>query len=57
MNSACNSSRQVGGRYEVVVTNTSGFYRYRLGDIVEVVGFFYQVPLIDFLFRSVHVQK
>ena len=37
--------------YEIVITNSSGFYRYRLGDIVEVVGFFNQVPLIDFLFR------
>lgn len=53
---------EVGGQYEVVVTNVSGLYRYRLGDVVEVVGFFNQIPLIDFLFRAgqmlnVHAEK
>ncbi|XP_043245761.1 jasmonoyl--L-amino acid synthetase JAR4-like [Amphibalanus amphitrite] len=43
---------EVGKMYEIIITNVSGFYRYRLGDIVEVVGFFNQIPLVDFMFRN-----
>ncbi|XP_037087497.1 jasmonoyl--L-amino acid synthetase JAR1-like [Pollicipes pollicipes] len=38
--------------YEVIITNSSGFYRFRLGDVVRVVGFYQQAPQIEFLFRS-----
>ena len=27
---------EVGQRYEVALTTTSGFYRYRMGDVIEV---------------------
>ncbi|KAG6331510.1 hypothetical protein ID866_7580 [Astraeus odoratus] len=30
---------EVGKRYEVILTTRDGFWRFRLGDIVEVVGF------------------
>ncbi|EIW81168.1 hypothetical protein CONPUDRAFT_82204 [Coniophora puteana RWD-64-598 SS2] len=30
---------QVGKKYEVILTTRDGFWRYRLGDVVEVVGF------------------
>ena len=40
-----------GESYEVVVTNCSGFYRYRLGDIVKVVDYYYESPVIEFLYR------
>jgi len=33
------------------VTNYSGFYRYDIGDVVEVVGFYEQAPLITFRHR------
>jgi GH3 auxin-responsive promoter len=42
---------QEGEHYEVVLTNRSGFYRYRLGDMVKVVGRLHQTPVIEFLFR------
>ncbi len=42
---------QVGGTYELVVTNHAGLYRYRLGDVVRVVGFHGQAPIIEFLYR------
>jgi hypothetical protein len=42
---------QVGQYYRIVVTNYSGFYRYDIGDVVEVVGFFHQTPLISFRHR------
>jgi len=41
-----------GGRYSVVLTTGGGLYRYRLGDIVEVVGFENRCPLLVFHGRS-----
>ncbi|XP_038635131.1 GH3 domain-containing protein isoform X2 [Scyliorhinus canicula] len=37
--------------YELIVTNTSGLYRYRMGDIVKVVGFHNQCPVVEFKCR------
>jgi acyl-CoA synthetase (AMP-forming)/AMP-acid ligase II len=42
---------KVGDRYRILVTSYSGFYRYDIGDVVEVVGFFEQTPLIVFRHR------
>lgn len=42
---------EVGKEYEVVLTNISGLYRYRLGDLVRVAGFKNQCPTIEFLCR------
>ncbi|MGF1512105.1 MAG: GH3 auxin-responsive promoter family protein [Elainellaceae cyanobacterium] len=39
----------VGDRYRIVVTNYSGFYRYDLGDVVEIEGFCGLAP--RFVFR------
>jgi hypothetical protein len=41
----------VGDRYRVLVTSYSGFYRYDIGDVVEVVGFYNEAPLIVFRHR------
>jgi len=41
----------VSERYEVVVTTAAGLYRYRLGDVVEVVGHHEKLPVIEFLYR------
>ncbi len=38
-----------GRRYSVVITTGGGLYRYRLRDVIEVVGFFRQCPLIRFV--------
>ncbi len=38
-----------GKRYKIIITNTSGLYRYDINDIIEVVGFYNQVPLFRFL--------
>jgi hypothetical protein len=40
-----------GQRYRILVTNYSGFYRYDIGDVVEVLGFYNQAPLIVFRHR------
>lgn len=42
---------EAGDAYEMVVTNFSGLYRYRMGDVVEVTGFFGKSPVLRFLFR------
>ena len=40
-----------GEHYRVLMTNYSGFYRYDIGDVVEVLGFYEQAPLIVFRYR------
>ncbi|XP_076957472.1 jasmonoyl--L-amino acid synthetase JAR4-like [Bidens hawaiensis] len=42
---------EVGQEYEVVVTNFAGLYRYRLGDVVKVVGFHNSTPELQFVCR------
>ena len=46
------SGVQVGNMYEVVVTTFRGLYRYRLGDVVKVVGFHNSSPEIEFVMRA-----
>ncbi|PKI52959.1 hypothetical protein CRG98_026665 [Punica granatum] len=42
---------RVGQEYEVVLTTFTGLYRYRLGDVVEVVGFHNGTPKLSFICR------
>lgn len=42
---------EVGKRYEVITTNLSGFYRYRMRDAIEVTGMKNNTPTIRFLYR------
>ncbi|KAK9074282.1 hypothetical protein SSX86_006879 [Deinandra increscens subsp. villosa] len=53
---------KIGEEYEVVVTNLAGLYRYRLGDIVKVIGFHNSTPKLKFVCRrnlilSINVDK
>jgi hypothetical protein len=41
-----------GACYEVVLTNFAGLYRYRLGDVVEVVDFHGEAPVMAFRYRA-----
>ena len=41
-----------GKHYEVVVTNYSGLYRYRIKDVIRVVGHVGMIPLIHFAYRK-----
>lgn len=43
---------QAGQKYELLITTLSGFYRYALGDVVEVAGFSGQAPVIRFCYRK-----
>jgi hypothetical protein len=42
---------KVGEKYRILVTNYNGLYRYDVGDVVEVVGYYEQTPLITFRHR------
>ena len=43
---------KIGKAYEVVVTSYAGLYRYRIGDVIKVVGFYNKSPEIVFLYRK-----
>ncbi len=42
---------EVGKTYELIVTNLSGFYRYRMSDAVQVTGFVNKTPTVQFMYR------
>ena len=41
----------VGEQYRILVTNYNGLYRYDIGDVVEVVGYYEKAPIITFRHR------
>lgn len=43
---------EVGKDYEVIITNQSGFYRYRFNDIIRVIGYCNNCPTIVFVYRK-----
>ncbi|MCH5198890.1 MAG: GH3 auxin-responsive promoter family protein [Oscillospiraceae bacterium] len=43
---------EVGKNYEIIVTNWSGLYRYRILDIVKCTGTYNNSKKIEFLYRS-----
>ncbi|XP_022762499.1 indole-3-acetic acid-amido synthetase GH3.10-like [Durio zibethinus] len=45
------SQVKVGQEYEIVLTTFTGLYRYRLGDVVEVAGFYKGAPKLNFICR------
>ena len=42
---------EVGKEYEIIITNLSGFYRYRIKDVIRVLGFHGTTPQITFAYR------
>ncbi|XWS63378.1 hypothetical protein CRYUN_Cryun06bG0091900 [Craigia yunnanensis] len=46
------SQVKVGQEYEIVLTTFTGLYRYRLGGVVEVVGFHNGTPKLNFICRK-----
>ncbi len=42
---------KTGSKYEMIFTSRSGLYRYRLGDVVEVVGWFDEAPVVKYSYR------
>ena len=43
---------QAGRRYSVIVSTGGGLYSYRLNDLIEVVDFYHQCPLVRFAGRQ-----
>ncbi len=43
---------EAGKEYEIILTNLSGFYRYRLGDVVRVTGYHNECPMLVFSYRK-----
>ncbi|MBD1911366.1 MULTISPECIES: GH3 auxin-responsive promoter family protein [unclassified Leptolyngbya] len=41
----------VGDRYRILISNLNGFYRYDIGDVVEVEGFYNTAPIFVFRHR------
>lgn len=46
---------EVGSKYEILITTLSGMYRYAIGDVVEVVGFEGQAPVVRVCYRKSQV--
>ena len=42
---------EIGREYEIVVTNQSGLYRYRCGDVIKVVDMLNECPFVQFSYR------
>ena len=45
------SELEVGKKYEIIVTNFSGLYRYHMEDVVQVTRMYNNTPQIEFLYR------
>ena len=45
------SELEVGKEYELILTNLSGFYRYRIEDVIKVTGYYHQSPKVTFCYR------
>ncbi|GAV72084.1 GH3 domain-containing protein [Cephalotus follicularis] len=43
---------KLGEEYEIILTNFAGLYRYRLGDVVKVMGFYNSTPELKFVCRA-----
>ncbi|MDO5851535.1 MAG: GH3 auxin-responsive promoter family protein [Methanobacteriaceae archaeon] len=42
---------EIGKKYEVIITNCSGFYRYNLQDVIEIVDTYNQTPVMEYCYR------
>ena len=40
-----------GKEYEIITTNLSGFYRYRIKDVIRCIGKYNNTPKIEYLYR------
>lgn len=43
--------------YELIITNLSGLYRYRLGEFVKFHGYQGQAPVVEILHRRNKIEK
>ena len=43
---------KIGEMYEVVITNFSGLYRYKMGDVIKVTDYLDECPVFEVMFRK-----
>jgi hypothetical protein len=43
---------QVGGVYVLLISTPCGLYRYNTGDVIKIVRFHHQAPVLEFLYRE-----
>lgn len=43
---------ETGKKYELIITNLSGWYRYRMRDVFLIKGMYNNTPTADYLYRS-----
>jgi len=43
---------EIGRHYEIVITNQSGLYRYRCGDVIVVLDYLNDCPYLQFAYRK-----
>lgn len=46
-----------GREYYILLTTSSGFYRYNIRDVVRCTGFHGEVPLLEFLHKGAHISS
>lgn len=42
---------EVGKCYEMVITTADGLTRYRVGDVIQISGYYYETPDYTFEYR------
>lgn len=42
---------EVGGVYEIVITQIFGIYRFRYGDVIKVKRYHFNTPVVEFMYR------
>ncbi len=48
---------QEGGKYYIILTTSSGFYRYNISDVVQVTGYFGDTPILKFLHKGSRISS
>jgi auxin responsive GH3 family protein len=43
---------ETGKEYEIIITNLTGLYRYRFGDVIRCVGYHGEAPIVEFAYRK-----
>ena len=48
---------EIGREYFIVATNSAGFYRYDIGDVIRVTAYAGPTPIIEFLHKGLHTSS
>jgi hypothetical protein len=48
---------EVNGRYYIFFTTNAGLYRYNINDLIEVVGFYENTPIIEFVRKGLGISS